>query len=161
MKKILNINQAIKKSEELRHGGKTIVLVGGCFDILHVGHITFLEEAKKAGDVLMVLLESDQRIQHMKGKKRPMQTQQDRARITASLVSIDYVVPLPPFGNDEEYDTLIFSIKPAIIATTKGDSFRHHKERQARLTGAVVHDVLERVKNQSTSRLANVLGNEI
>lgn len=161
MKKNLSINQAIKKSEKLRREGKSIVLVGGCFDILHVGHIIFLEQARQAADVLIVLLESDQRIQQMKGEDRPMQTQQDRARILAALESVDYVIPLTLLANDEEYDKLILSIKPAIIATTKGDPLRHHKERQAKLTGAIVCDMVDRVQNQSTSRLTHLLGNEL
>lgn len=161
MRKILNINQAIKESEKIRHEGKSIVLVGGCFDILHVGHIIFLENAKQTADALIVLLESDQRIRKMKGKHRPMQTQQDRASILAALSSVDYVVPLPFFQNDDQYDKLILSIKPDIIAATKGDPFLHHKERQARLVGGTLSDVLARVKNQSTSRLASILGEEL
>ena len=161
MKKILSINQAIKKSGELRHEGKRIVLAGGCFDILHVGHIIFLENAKQTADVLIVLLESDQRIHQMKRESRPIQTLQDRARILAALERVDYVVPLPFFQNDDQYDKLILSIKPDIIATTKGDPFRHHKERQAKLIGGTLAYVLTRVKNQSTSRLASVLGKEL
>ncbi|MBI2034894.1 MAG: adenylyltransferase/cytidyltransferase family protein [Candidatus Levybacteria bacterium] len=161
MEKIISISKAIKTSQNLRDQGKRIVLVGGCFDILHVGHIIFLENAKQTADVLIALLENDQRIRQMKGENRPIQTQQDRARILAALESVDYVVTLPYFQNDDQYDKLILSIKPAIIATTKGDPFRNHKERQTKLTGGNLVDVLARVKNQSTSRLASVLGNEL
>ena len=62
-----------------------IVLVGGCFDILHLGHVVFLEKAKKEGDVLVVLLESDEKVRFLKGKGRPVHTQSERAEILSAL----------------------------------------------------------------------------
>src|SRR5205085_1112206 len=120
---------------------KKLVVAGGCFDILHIGHVTFLDGAKKAGDILMVLLENDEQIRKTKGEGRPITTQHDRAQILASLSCIDYVVTLPPMEDDHAYDSLIFSLKPAIIATTQGDPYRSHKERQANHIGAQVIDV--------------------
>jgi len=157
MNKILSIEKAIKKSEELRKRGKKIVLVGGCFDILHVGHITFLENARKEGDVLFVLLESDENIKKIKGANRPINAQVDRANILSHLDVVDYVIKIPPIKNDNDYDGLVILLKPAIIATTKGDPMRVHKERQAGQIGAKVVDVIEPVINQSTTRLISIL----
>ncbi len=157
MNKILTIDEAIKKSEELQREGKKVVLVGGCFDILHIGHITFLEKAKKEGDVLFILLEDDVKIKELKGQNRPINTQEDRAKILASLTTVDFVVMLTPMQNDILYDELIIHIKPAIIATTTGDPGRSHKERQARLINAKVVDVTQMISNKSTTKLVEIL----
>jgi rfaE bifunctional protein nucleotidyltransferase chain/domain len=156
MNKILTTEQAIKTSEALRSAGKKIVLAGGCFDILHLGHITFLEKAKEEADIFFVLLESDENIKRTKGESRPINTQHDRAKILASLTMVDYVVTLPDITDNQMYDDLVIQIKPAIIATTAGDNNRSHKERQAEKIQAKVVDVTPPISNQSTSRLVNI-----
>lgn len=157
MQKILTVDYASEKSNELHKQGKTIVLAGGCFDILHIGHVEFLERAKKLGDVLFVALESDETIRKGKGDNRPINTQTDRATVLAALSSVDYVILLPPMERNQDYDIFTLALKPAIIATTKGDEARHHKERQARLLGGKVIDVMQRLHTISTSRLATLL----
>lgn len=160
MKKILTLEQAVKISKQLQRAGKKIVLAGGCFDILHVGHVTFLQEAKKQADSLFVLLESDSGIKDIKGKDRPIHTQKDRALVLAALDAVDYVVVLPTLKKNKEYDDLLCKIKPTIIATTKGDPYRKHKERQAKLVGGKVVDVVKRIANLSTSTLAKLLSSD-
>lgn len=137
--------------------GKKVVVAGGCFDLLHIGHVSFLEEAKKQGDVLVVLLESDEAIKKNKGPNRPINTQKDRAQLLAAFRVVDYVVLLDPDMTNEAYDALVISLKPAIIAATKGDAYRFHKERQAAQIGAKVIDVIQQVENRSTSRLVDIL----
>jgi rfaE bifunctional protein nucleotidyltransferase chain/domain len=154
MNKILSLDDISETAKELHEHGKTIVLVGGGFDILHRGHITFLESANREGDVLFVLLESDESLKAHKGKSRPVNTQADRAKILASLLSVDYIIPLTGILSSAEYDTIVLRIKPAIIATTKGDPGRIHKERQAQLIGGVVKDVTDRLPDYASSRLA-------
>lgn len=160
MNKIINIPKAIKISKKLRDQGKSIVLTGGCFDILHIGHIDFLNEAKKRGDVLFVLLESDEAIRGIKGNNRPINTQVDRARILSALLSVDYVIILPQFIKDKEYDDVVVGLEPNIIATTEGDKNREHKERQAKLTGARVVDVVKNISNKSTTKLIKLLSED-
>ena len=155
--KILSLDESKKVTQQLHAAKKRIILAGGCFDILHIGHITFLEKAKKKGDVLVVLLESDEKIKKLKGRYRPINSQEDRAKILTSLTVIDYVIPLPPIYDDQEYDELVFTLKPAIIATTAGDPFRFHKERSAEKINAKVVDVIPLINDKSTTRLFHLL----
>lgn len=160
MNKILSIKQAIALSEKIKQRGKTIVLAGGCFDILHIGHIKFLEEARKLGDFLFVLLESDEKIKGIKGEKRPINNQENRVYLLAGLNSIDFVIKLPLLKTNKDYDNLISQIKPNIIATTKGDPNRIHKERQGGLINAKVIDVIEKISDESTTRLAKLISED-
>lgn len=153
MKKIVRIEEAVKIAKEIKRRRKSIVLAGGCFDILHKGHIEFLKKAKNTGDFLFVLLESDENIKRLKGKGRPVNNQVLRAKILSSLVPVDYLILLPTFTKNAEYDNLVNSIKPDIIATTKNDKNRKHKERQAKMIHAKVADVIERLPDKSTSDL--------
>lgn len=158
--KIINISQAFDISQRIHLDNKVIVLIGGCFDILHIGHVQFMEEAKKLGDILMLLLESDEAIRQLKGINRPINNQSDRSMILSSLVFTDYIIPLSHLLNDKEYDQLIFELKPDIIATTANDPGRIHKKRQAESLGIKLVDVIKRIDNQSTSKIAQLLNNE-
>jgi len=151
MGKIVSIEEALTISKNLREQNKHLVLAGGCFDILHVGHVLFLEKAKKNGDVLFILLESDEYIRNAKGDGRPVNTQQNRAIVLSALISVDFVVRLSSVMDNAAYDALVLQIKPAIIATTAGDPYRHHKDRQANLIDAKVLEVTNRLPEHSTS----------
>lgn len=161
MNKLLKSEEAIKVSKDLRHQGKSIVLAGGCFDILHTGHIAYLTKAKEQGDILMVLLENDETIRKIKGKNRPLHNQKDRAAILASLQVVDFIVLLPFMKNDKSYETLVISIKPDIIATTKRDQQEANKKRQAKQIGAKVVKVIKRINHSSSSQLAEHLYKKI
>lgn len=130
-----------------------IVLVGGCFDILHVGHIRFLQKARSLGDKLIVLLESDKHIKQLKGEGRPINSQKDRAEVLASLEDVDTVILLPPNIKNEDYDAFVKQINPDIIATTKGDPNIKFKERTAVLVGAKVKYVTPMISGYSTSKI--------
>lgn len=161
MKKILNIGEAVEIAKELRNKGKSIILSGGCFDILHIGHLIFLENAKKQGDVLFVLLESDAAIKKLKGKNRPINTQKDRASLLEALKIVDYVILLPNLIANENYDEIITQIKPSIIAVTKGDLSIRHKERQAKKVNGKVVVVTKMIQDQSTTRLAELISKDL
>lgn len=134
---------------------KTIVLVGGCFDILHPGHIIFLERAKKAGDKLVILLENDQKVKMLKGPNRPIQTQKDRARVLSALRVVDQVVCLPFIKEDFEYDLIISKIKPDVIAVSRGYKNVKYHQRVAKLLGAKLKYVTEVIGDYSTSGILN------
>jgi len=96
---------------ELKSKRKKIVFTNGCFDILHIGHIKYLEEAKNCGDILILGLNSDKSVQKLKGKNRPINTESDRAYILASLEVVDYLVI---FQEDTPFE-LIKLIKPDVL----------------------------------------------
>jgi rfaE bifunctional protein nucleotidyltransferase chain/domain len=148
---IFSINQIHELFKQLNF--KKLVIVGGCFDLLHLGHIVFLQKAKEQGEVLLVLLESDQTIQRLKGKNRPIHTQEVRAQILAELKSVDYVLNLPPIDSDQEYDRLLVALHPSVIATTQGDEYDYHKKRQAKKVGAKMLYVTPVIKDHSTTRI--------
>lgn len=160
MEKIFTLEQVERVAKQLKSQGRTIVLVGGCFDILHIGHVVFLQKAKEKADKLLVLLESDEAVREFKGENRPINTQEDRAQVLVALRVVDYVILLPKKLDDKMYDQIIFEIKPDILATTHGDPQRHHKERQAKFVKAEVVDIIERLEDQSTTRLAKLLKEE-
>ena len=105
---IKTLNEITALSEELKTRGKKIVFTNGCFDLLHAGHVRYLEASKNFGDVLILGLNSDRSVAALKGAGRPIIAQIDRAYILAALEAVDYVVI---FDDDTPYD-LINAIKP-------------------------------------------------
>ena len=91
MEKILSREQLKDEIERLRKEGKKIAFTNGCFDILHVGHTRYLRDARKRGDVLILALNSDASVRAIKGDKRPLVPENERADVVASLESVDYV----------------------------------------------------------------------
>ena len=109
----------IKTSAELKAlvqkakaASQTVVMANGCFDLLHVGHIRYLQEAKRCGDILIVALNSDASVQALKGAGRPLQSESERAEIVASLGCVDYVVVF----DSPTVDSLLLEIRPDIHA---------------------------------------------
>jgi rfaE bifunctional protein nucleotidyltransferase chain/domain len=90
--KIKSLKELIRIRAELKRRKKSVVFTNGCFDILHRGHIEYLKKAKSLGDVLIVGLNSDSSVREIKGSKRPIVPQEDRAAIIASLEMVDYVL---------------------------------------------------------------------
>ncbi len=138
---------------------KTIVLVGGCFDLLHYGHITFLTQAKKLGDWLIVALESDKNVRQRKGDSRPIHSQTQRKAMLEAVSCIDQVLLLPLMNDDKDYDALVKKIQPAVIAITEGDPYIEQKKAQADRVGARVVEV-PKIHTPSTSQLAKLIGLE-
>lgn len=108
---IKTLDEIIALSTELKARDKKIVFTNGCFDILHAGHVRYLETAKSYGDVLILGLNSDRSVTELKGEGRPINTQLDRAYILAALEAVDYVIV---FNEDTPYD-LIKAIKPHVL----------------------------------------------
>jgi rfaE bifunctional protein nucleotidyltransferase chain/domain len=91
MDKIVTWERLKTEVEKRRKEGKTIAFTNGCFDILHVGHVRYLQEARKLGDLLILGLNSDASVRAIKGEKRPLVPQQERAEVVASLTAVDFV----------------------------------------------------------------------
>lgn len=153
---VINLQEAKSTIDILKKGHKKIVLTGGCFDILHIGHIKFLEEAKKVGAFLMVLLESDENVKKLKGKNRPLFSQKERAQVLSSLSSIDHIILLPPMGNDQDYNQVISQLKPDVIAVTENDPLLAKKRQLAEMVGGKIK-IISYLKTFSSSKLAVLL----
>ena len=95
MNKILDRNTLKNNLEALRKEGKKIAFTNGCFDILHVGHVRYLREAKKAGDILVLALNSDSSVRAIKGEERPLVCEEERAEVLAALEFIDFITIFP------------------------------------------------------------------
>ena len=110
MGQVLKLDSLIAELQK-QPSKKKVVFTNGCFDILHVGHIRYLQEAKAQGDILVVGLNSDSSVQALKGPQRPIQNEEDRGVILAALTCVDYVV----IFSEETPLQLIESIKPDIL----------------------------------------------
>ena len=108
MNEMMHIIDAIK-SEQRK--GKKIVFTNGCFDILHRGHVTYLNQARDLGDLLIVGINSDESVKRLKGQERPVNMLEDRAYVLSALKSVDYVIP---FEEDTPLN-LINLIMPDIL----------------------------------------------
>ena len=110
-KKIKRIKDLKKTVENLKRKGKKIVFTNGCFDILHIGHINYLRKAKAKGDILIIGLNSDDSVKKIKGKGRPLTSQNERAEILAALEFVDFVT----IFEEETPLNLIKEIKPDVL----------------------------------------------
>ena len=120
-KKILGLPALLKRLPALRRQGKTIAFTNGCFDLMHIGHVKYLEDAARGNRILIVGLNADKSINRIKGPSRPIVAQKSRAAVLAALESVDFVVI---FNEDTPYK-LIAAIKPDILikgADWKGKS---------------------------------------
>lgn len=109
-----NVADFVKK---LHQSGKTVVVTNGCFDILHVGHVRYLQKTKSFADYMIVLLNSDKSVRSIKGPTRPINNEQDRAEVLNALACVDYVV----LFDENSPANLIDEIKPDVY--TKGADY--------------------------------------
>jgi D-glycero-beta-D-manno-heptose 1-phosphate adenylyltransferase len=93
--KIVDLEELSERSEKLRAAGKRLVATNGCFDLLHVGHVRYLQAARALGDFLAVGLNSDRSVRELKGSGRPIMTESDRAEVVAALQCVDLVTIFP------------------------------------------------------------------
>lgn len=116
--KILSRKKIIEIIKKLKKQNKKIVFTNGCFDLLHIGHVSLFQKAKTLGDILVVAINSDKSLAGLKGPKRPLVSQKDRTKILAALSCIDYVVV---FGEQTPYN-LLKKLKPDILV--KGGDYK-------------------------------------
>ncbi|MDP3790238.1 MAG: D-glycero-beta-D-manno-heptose 1-phosphate adenylyltransferase [Candidatus Omnitrophota bacterium] len=135
----------------MRKRGRKVVFTNGCFDILHKGHVKLLEKAKSLGDVLVVALNSDASVRKIKGPKRPLNNQRDRAAIVAALSSVDFVT----FFNEPTPESLIKQIAPDVLV--KGGDWRKQDivgSGYVESRGGKVYSI-KFIKGYSTSQFIN------
>jgi len=140
---IISIKKFIKILNDLRKSKNKIVFTNGCFDILHVGHVKYLEKAKKLGDILIVGINSDSSVSRLKGKTRPINSLNDRSHIIASLKSVDYVIP---FDEDTPIE-LITAIVPDILV--KGADYKNKNVVGEEIAKELV--LIDYIEGRSTS----------
>lgn len=140
--------------------GDRVVLAGGCFDLLHYGHYSFLVAARARGDRLVIALEPDEFILRRK-KRTPVHTQRQRAEILAGLEMVSHVILLPLYASDSQYAQLVSTVRPSVIAVTAGDVNLSRKQAQAAAIGAEVVEVVPKIETFSSSSIiqyARLLG---
>lgn len=128
--KILSVHKLRSRILSEKKKGKKIALANGIFDILHVGHVRYLQEAKDRGDILVVGINSDHSARRNKGPGRPLMKEKDRAQIIASLSCVDYVT----IFNEERATQLILSLKPHYHCKGTDYTERNVPEREAVLS---------------------------
>ncbi len=111
LKKIKSVPALSKILSGLRSKGKKIVFTNGCFDIMHPGHVVYLDKAKKLGDILVIGLNSDASVRKLKGSARPINSQRARSIVLAALSCVDYVTI---FGESTP-ERLVRMLKPAVL----------------------------------------------
>jgi D-glycero-beta-D-manno-heptose 1-phosphate adenylyltransferase len=139
--------------EKEKQNGSTVVLANGCFDLLHVGHVRYLEGAKALGDLLVVGVNSDRQVTALKGRGQPVVPERERAEVVASLAAVDLVT----IFDEPTVETLLLAIRPDIHA--KGTDYTEETVPEV----AVVRSYGGRVaivgdpKNHSTSEILDRL----
>jgi D-beta-D-heptose 7-phosphate kinase/D-beta-D-heptose 1-phosphate adenosyltransferase len=115
--KIVGLKELGFVISHLKAQGKKVVFTNGCFDLLHAGHIKFLEDSRRQGDALVVALDSDKSVARVKGEGRPVIGEEQRLRILAALEVVDYVT----LFNSEQLPEILQSLQPDIL--TKGSNY--------------------------------------
>lgn len=149
MGKIVDLDQLIKIRKKAKRDHLKVVFTNGCFDILHRGHVEYLKKAKTSGDLLIVGLNSDSSVKKLKGDKRPILPQEDRAEILASLEMVDYVC----IFEEETPQKIIEALIPDVLV--KGGDYTKKKivgKKVVESHGGRVFTVKE-VKGKSTKSI--------
>src|SRR5947207_11395870 len=110
--KILSLSNVAREAETARAHGRQVVFANGCFDMLHVGHVRYLQGAKDLGGILIVAINSDDSVRKIKGAGRPLMPEDERAEIVASLACVDFVT----IFNDPTVNSLLLTIRPDVQA---------------------------------------------
>lgn len=157
MNKLIDLEKLSKISHELRAAGKTVVATNGCFDLLHVGHIRYLQKARTFGDVLIVGVNGDASVRKLKGAARPITDERDRAEILAALECVDMVV----IFSDERAVKFLEAASPAVYV--KGGDYTpdtlNSEERSILAKVGAKIEIIPFEKGYSTSILIDRLRN--
>ena len=154
MGEIVSLEEALAVRAKLQIEGKTVVFTNGHFDLLHVGHVDYLQRARELGDVLIVGLNSDVSTRALKGEKRPIVPQSERARMLTALTCVDYVV----IFEETTANRLVEALKPDLYV--KGGDWGKGRtppevEVVARYGGQV--RILPYLPDRSTTRLVEII----
>jgi rfaE bifunctional protein nucleotidyltransferase chain/domain len=153
-KKVVSRDKLGDLVDKLRKEGKKIVTCNGCFDILHTGHIKFLTEAKKQGDILIVGLNSDKSVKANKGPKRPINNENDRAEVLTALEMVDYVT----IFDEQDPRELLSIIKPDVHCNGEEYGESCIEADIVKKNGGRIH-LIKLVKGISTTQIIENMSN--
>ena len=143
-----NMIDIVRKGQE---AGKTFVVTNGCFDILHVGHVRYLQKTKEFADNLVVLLNSDLSVKAIKGDSRPINNELDRAEILSALSCVDYVV----IFNENSPAELLEAIKPDVYTKGADYTLQTLPERDVVIRNNIKVEFIDFVDGKSTTNVIN------
>jgi glycerol-3-phosphate cytidylyltransferase len=148
---VLNREDAKNIINNLKKEGKKVVFTNGCFDILHVGHLRYLNEAKECGDILVVGVNSDDSVRRLKGPTRPINNEDDRAEMLCGLKAVDYAV----IFTEDTPNNLIGELKPNIHV--KGGDYKKEDLPETKIVESYGGEVriLQLVDGKSTTNVVN------
>ncbi|MBC8249025.1 MAG: adenylyltransferase/cytidyltransferase family protein, partial [Anaerolineales bacterium] len=146
MGEVVSLQEAVTIREKLRAEGRTVVLTNGHFDLLHVGHVDCLQRAKALGDVLIVGLNSDASTRLLKGEKRPIVPQEERAQLVAALQCVDYVI----IFEERTAERLIAALKPEVYAKGGDWTVENLPEAKAVAECGIRVEILPQMPGRST-----------
>ena len=155
MGRVVTKEEIIKIVREGQAKGKTFVVTNGCFDILHVGHVRYLEKTKSLADYSVVMLNSDNSVKMLKGKDRPINNEQDRAEILTALSCVDYVV----LFEEKSPAKLLEEIKPDIYTKGADYTLETLPERDIVLRNNIKVEFIEFVQGKSTTNIIKKINN--
>ena len=150
---LVDVDELLSMVEESRQRDERVIMTNGCFDVLHAGHVAYLEEAKSLGDRLVVAINDDDSVRRLKGESRPINALQDRMLVLAGLAAVDWVVPF----SDDTPAALIASVLPDVLV--KGGDYKPEEIAGAKdvlANGGEVR-VLAFRKGHSSSRIIDKL----
>jgi rfaE bifunctional protein nucleotidyltransferase chain/domain len=153
LKKILSLEALVPIREHLKAEGKTVVLTNGHFDVLHVGHIDCLQRAKALGDVLIVGLNSDASTRLLKGEKRPIVPQEERAQLLAALQCVDYVIVF----EERTAERLLAALKPEVYVKGGDWAIEDLPEAKAIAECGIRVEILSQVPSRSTTDIIKTI----
>jgi len=155
MGKIVTQEEIVKIVRAGQKDGKTFVATNGCFDILHVGHVRYLQKTKDLADFSIVMLNSDKSVKLIKGETRPINNQEDRAEILTALCCVDYVVLFEERSPAE----LLEKIKPDIYTKGADYTLETLPEREIVERNGIKVEFIEFVQGKSTTNIIKKINN--
>ena len=157
MGKLVSQDEIVNIVRDLQKQGKTVVTTNGCYDILHVGHVRYLQKTKQIADYSLIMLNSDVSVKINKGDSRPINNESDRAEILCALSCVDYVV----IFDEKSPCELLDKIKPDFH--TKGADYTlktlPHEERDVIIKNNIKLEFIEFVKGKSTTNTIEKMKN--
>ena len=150
---VVSLQEAVTIREKLRAEGRTVVLTNGHFDLLHVGHVDCLQRAKALGDVLIVGLNSDSSTRLLKGEKRPIVPQEERAQLLAALQCVDYVI----IFEEGTAERLLAALRPEVYVKGGDWAVEDLPEAKAVAEHGIRVEILPQVPSRSTTDIIETI----